>query len=766
MNFTLIKKVALAISFYILAIFSINCQISPIVLNHLPDDVQPVIGAWFWTEDDFKPEGYKVFLDQVDKHSSYNLLSTANRRPGRDITDIDVYNQIKEAVEYANKLGIKIALELDIRLARRKFAAMYPDELQEAVILQEVELSANNSVECVIQSRKNLRDHMNGRKEKYVPLRGSLLRVYSYEKTEKGIDPTTLKDITLECTTPVSSKDSVVVHIPPYENSSQKQACVLVSFTHLTPAIFAPHMMDFENKIIESYSDIPLAGGIRDEWGFPPISERGVSNLFWYSKFYSLKYAENTNGRDLLSDFLLMYVGVSGKESERYNAINQYMEMNWKRNAALEENFYNKIKEVFGSEAVLLSHPTWYPYPEQREYRKNGLYWWSAKRDWAQTDEVTPFAARTALAKKWGIGYNQYYSTQRKDYNEELWSSALAGERINYHPIYPSQSEKRHIELLQGNLMRGESRVRLLNFISKAPLDCPVAIIFGHSSTMNWAGPYYEDLGMDLVDNLWSKGIMTDLIPTTEIENGNLLVDDEGWVHYGKQRYAAVVLYNPEFEKLSTADFFNKAAKGQTNLFRIGDWTYDFNGNRFNGNAALPQDMFAANNMEPIILKVSKILKRNKTALQTPATRILEGFGHTSNAFPAKGFSRLIDGTLIQVAGTNDAAGDIIDSRMRIGKYDVDFNAIGVAAVRLDEKGDVQALAVGGLKFFKTREFVIQLNERIDVALWKNDDGKFQGVIQGFDGEIPQQLLSITKDWMRLNVPKPWRKYKNQAVLN
>ena len=139
-----------------------------------------------------------------------------------------------------------------------------------------------------------------------------------------------------------------------------------------------------------------------------------------------------------------MHVGISGKESDRYMAINQYMELNWQRNAALEDNFYRILKEVFGPKAVLISHPTWYPYPEQREYRKNGLYWWVAKRDWAQTDEVTPFAVRTALAKKWNspVWYNQYYDYMRdkNSYQLELWSSALAGGRLNYHPSYSSRN--------------------------------------------------------------------------------------------------------------------------------------------------------------------------------------------------------------------------------------------------------------------------------------------------------------------------------------
>jgi len=78
-----------------------------------------------------------------------------------------------------------------------------------------------------------------------------------------------------------------------------------------------------------------------------------------------------------------------------------------------------------------------------------------------------------------------------------------------------------------------------------------------------------------------------------------------------------------------------------------------------------------------------------------------------------------------------------------------------VAAVRLDEKGRVQALAAGGLKFFKTGDFVIQLDRGVDVALWRDDNGKFEGVIQGLKGKIPLPLLAITKDWVHLSVPVP-----------
>lgn len=733
------------------------------VLHHLPNNVLPVIGAWFWKKEELEPEGYKYFIDHVNTHSAYNLLTTAIRIPGRYITDVDVHNQVKLAVAYAKEKGIQIAFELDPRSVRRKFEAMYPDELQESLWLEEVMLSEDTPAEAVVRSI-DLSDHMNGRKVPYISLRGSLLRVYSYHKTADGIDPTTLKDITKECIVTTSSKDSLVVRIPANKNNSQLQACVMVSFTHLTPDVFAPHLMEFQHQLIQNYSDVPLAGVMKDEWGFPPstpANRMALGNHFWYSKHYALAYAKETGGRELLGDCLLMYAGLKGQESDRVMAINHYMEMNRQRNSALEDDFYHTTKKVFGPEAAVVTHPTWYPYPDRLESKKNGLDWWVAKRDWAQTDEVTPFAARTALAKKWNspVWYNQYYdfAHDKNSYQRELWSSVLAGGRINFHPTpSPARNERSgdYLELLRGNLMRGESRVHLLDFISKSPLNSPVAVIFGHPSTMNWAGPYPEDLGMKLVDSLWSMGIPTDVIPTSEIENNSLLVDENGWIHYGKQRYAAVILYNPEFEKTSTAAFFNQASKGKTNLFRIGNWTKDFNGNTLDGNAALPKAMVAGD-IKSVMLDVSKIMKKRKIDFQTPASRILEGFGHVSKAPPTKGFCRLIDGTLIQVAGTNDAAGDIIDSKMKVGKYDVIFNAIGVAGVRLDEKGNVQALAAGGLKYFKTGDFVIQLDERVDLALWKNDNGEFEGVIQGLKGEIPSQLLNITKGWIHLTVPAP-----------
>jgi hypothetical protein len=302
--------------------------------------------------------------------------------------------------------------------------------------------------------------------------------------------------------------------------------------------------------------------------------------------------------------------------------------------------------------------------------------------------------------------------------------------------------------------MRAESRVRLLNYISKSPLDCPVALVFGHAGAMNWAGASYNDVGMELADKLWQDGYPADLIPSSEIENGNLYIDDDGWICYGTQRYAAVVLYHPEFEKPSTSSFFNKAQEGPTTLFRVGNWTKDFNGQTINGEKELPNTMVESE-INSVVPEITTALQKQNILPQTPAISQLTGFLHTSSSPPATGFCRLIDGTIIQIAGTDSVSGDPIQSKISIGDYDVTFDAIGVAAVRLDVKGRVEAMAAGGLKHFKVKDFEIKLDKEVDIALWMDKKGNWKGVLQGWNGAIPAQLMTITKDWIRINVPVP-----------
>jgi len=726
--------------------------------TRLPDTVAPQIGCWFWTDDDLKPDGWRPFLDMAAAHTSWTLLSTSIRIPRAEVTDADLHDRIKAAAEYARARGMGVVMDLDVRLARAAFQKLYPDELQEMLRLREVELRDAGSVALAIAS-DTPSDHYTFRATPYVPLAGRLVRVYAYVRGPQGIDSATVRDITAECDLREAGPKQVVVSIPCSKKTAGRRACVMAAFAHFTPDVFAPHLLAFQREVIHAYKDVLLVGVCKDEWGFPPCYDGcPAKNDFWFSRPMAEAYAKRPGRGDLLRDALLMWAGERGRVAERQAAINHYMELCRERNAAIEDDFYKATKETFGPKAVVATHPTWWPFPDTREFKKNGLDWWQVTRDLAQTDEVTPFCVRTALAKKWAspTWYNMYYATGVAAYEKGLWTHALGGGRINYHPLYPHPKPLLECtaELLRGRLMRGESRVRLLNFVSRAPLDCPVAVIFGHPSAMNWAGPAYSDVGMALSDALWCAGYPADLIPSSEIRTKALKVAEDGSVQYGAQRYAAVVLYHPEFEGAETAAFFKAAAAGKTALFRVGNWTADFDGQPYDGIAALPPQVTACTDAGACAAQIVAKLREGGVAPQAAAVPWNE-FGLQSAAPPVKGQCRLVDGTQILIAGEKDPAGDPIQTILEVRGHKVVVEAVGLVAVRLRADGTLDALAAGGLKRLQVGPLTVELETPADVALWHDAQGKTCGVLQDYAGEVPAALAALASEWRRLAVPPP-----------
>lgn len=731
----------------------------------LPSGVPPVMVTWGWWENEFEPDGYKPFIDAHAEHSGVNYLTTTLRVPLKEVTDADVHEQIERAAAYARQRGMAIVMDLDVRLARNAFRLAYPNELQQMVRLREVALQSRGNVVLKIPS-EDLNDHYTFRTVHYIPLSGHLLRVYSYKRGPGGIDPDSVRDLTgRPRVSALRSKDGVSVTIACEGEDEGRTACAIACFTHFYPDVFSPHLDEFQRRILEGYRGGALAGACKDEWGFPPCMDGCPDkNDYWYSRFRAEAYARRTGDRDLLRDFLLMTYGERGRESERQAAINHFMEMSTQRNGAIEDHFYHAVKEVFGPSAVVATHPTWFPYPGRSEFKKNGLHWWIATRDLAQTDEVTPYCARTSLAKKWNspVWYNMFYAPEYPAYAESVWAHALGGGRISYHPLYPAGSHgqdrdfyESHVGLLRGGLMRGDCRIRLLNFIVKSPLDCPAAVIFGHPCAMNWAGPAYDDVGMEVADGLWRAGYPADLIPSSEIGGEALRVGDDGSIWYGPQRYQAVVLYHPEFERRESAGFWGKAARGKTTLARVGDWTRDFDGRPLDERTSLPASMTALPDGPTALAHVVARLKELGVAPQTPANRKMDMFGGKCFAPPPGGRCRLIDGTEILLSGADEVAGDPIQTTFDVAGTPVAVDAVGVVGVRLSSDGRLDALAAGGLKRIEAADLKIELAERVDVALWRDGQGKWQGVLQGCDGPVPAPLTALTDDWLRLGLPTP-----------
>jgi hypothetical protein len=384
---------------------------------------------------------------------------------------------------------------------------------------------------------------------------------------------------------------------------------------------------------------------------------------------------------------------------------------------------------------------------------KNGYFWWWAKRSYGGTDEDFPISLATALAKKMDlpVWYNQYYRGT-KDLYIRVWQAARSGGRLSFlgAPRY----------LVDPALMRAETRIRMLNFITKAPLDCPVAVVFGHAASLNWVGPHFGDLGWSFAHQMRQEGFPADDISSNEIQSGALRTTKDGWVAYGPQRYRALVFLNPEYEPASTFDFLRRAAVSKTFVFIRGTSAYTFDGKKRNP----AETLVPGADTNPTPGQVATFLQGQVYPSGVP---------HLTN--PAD-ISYLTDGTCFIARGTNDPSGDEIQGTIYCREANtrrteaITVHATGVFGIRLSDSGSVEALAASGLRSVAVHrgfygsfaagrgpEFQLSFDHPTDVAIWHDPDGKWRGAIQGTT-VVPSSLLRLTRNWIYLALPPPVRK--------
>ena len=118
------------------------------------------------------------------------------------------------------------------------------------------------------------------------------------------------------------------------------------------------------------------------------------------------------------------------------------------------------------------------------------------------------------------------------------------------------------------------------------------------------------------------------------------------------------------------------------------------------------------------------------------------------------GTLRLIDGTAIRIrADWDHPCGLPIDETVESNGVKVELAAEGLAAVRA-EKGQIVALAAGGLRRVQAPGLSLALDRPEDVVLLKID-GEWHGIWQTADanGPVPAPLAALTSHWMRLILP-------------
>ncbi|QOV18643.1 hypothetical protein INP51_11590 [Blautia liquoris] len=533
---------------------------------------------WKWDDHSMKSNLIEKLADLTDRFGA-DAISVADHWVRAPFDDEVLQGHFRECADYLHKKGKKLYAETCIRKEGAGFFKQYPKDRAWLAHMVEVQLDENGnaSVELDIEpvyhfwrvSGENGPDVVLGAwafqkhsDTEYVPescqvIKDRVIINNSLQKTAEGRPKNTLS-------------------IQGGMESAGKTALAIVGTLQPIPDLASPHLMDYYRTMLKTAKAAHVDGVFSDEWGYDVILEvqedrpnEHNNNLLIrhlsVSDAMAGHYRKIYGGRDMYQDMLCLYYAPAGQEEKSIAAINRYNENLRQIMADNDRKMLKAVKEILGPDAFYGVHPTWWGSVSALNFEvfKNGFYWWDAVRDIAQTDETVLMPIRTALAHKWGssIWYNMWYSMGTLDiktYYKETWNNVRFGGRTHYLG-YECPNEPNVLQLYQPGLLeeleKMDSRVRLLDDHQTSQPDSRVLMLFGMEALTNWRlydnphpGWTSQNKNMEKVFRTAAKlyeKLLFDLVPTTEIANGSLKIEN-GKAVYGNQTYDMVVLMMPE----------------------------------------------------------------------------------------------------------------------------------------------------------------------------------------------------------------------------
>ena len=765
--------------------------LNPTAPDRLPKEldgrsVTPEIGCFWSYGDDWSNGQGDVYKNQIDAEAPYGAfdavlltLRSCNTIVGNE----KARDAAKKAAEYAReRYGIGTLLDIDVRIARYDFEKARPDLAQERLLFMETEIAGEGEKGNLKFSCPNLSDHYTGNAPYFVR-GGRVVKAWCYRRTADGaIDPGSVIDVSDSV---VWDKTQYVVDKKPIDkvDSTSRNGLSVsfdrsemakrgdfitcaAAFRYSYPDLFADETLELEKKLYESFRDVPALGVGKDEWGFPPCFNRvDALDDYWYSERMRAAYAKKYGNRDLVDDLFLAFRPQADKNDERVECVDRFRRLCGDRVVEYEFQNYAAAKAIWGDDAFVGVHCTWYPWPNMLEMRKGGIMWWKAPRDVAQVDEYVPFCVRNSLAKACdSLWVNMFYANALAPYVWEHWTAAASGGRVHIHQIYPrnENSPTNPIDpkwlpiVADAGAGKIRQKIRMLNLVSNSQVDAPVAVIFGRFAASNPLRPEYMTVGVDVCDRLATRGYPADLTPIDEMSSATLdgkprWTVNDGYLQYGNQKYHAVILNGESpAEGADYAAFRALAASAKeckTQIISLAPGA-------------------SKEEKDALVEGVVATLKERGVPEQTAWVRDEFAFGggdEISTRPPRRAFSRFLDGTLLWISAQENDLGDpIVLNKEKIalagGKSTPEISAVanGVFAARFNDDGELTAVVASELKSLSIGEFNATLSEDvigddpIDVAIWKTNDGKWFGVFQRSRNELPEALEGLASTWKYL----------------
>jgi len=664
-------------------------------------------------------------FDLYRDRSDWNVLTYCARFSDHD--DPRVMERVAEAAKTMRAVGIELLMENDPRLMRDGFLRRFPDEYLRLRQFAVVEADADGFAHFEVRM-ESMQDY--GGRVQYAfwrPGRIVALRAVVRDRMREVF-----------ATESACTEEAVSGMVRGLAPGERLLVEVEWPLREIDPA--SPHLPGYARELMLRYRDLGVAGLMRDEYTFRKAACDAIQEhrAFWYSPHFAEAYARRSGGRGLDDDLPLLAIGLDTPLA--HAAAIDYTLTIYDVIKATEEDFYAANKEYFGRDVHVAKHTTWITDICPWEFFGNGLVWWAAPRDWSQSDECNPVPVSTGMMKKFGtpLWLNEGYGPNPEHYVKTLWRYIPCGGRMVYHLIFGWDPAKTSLarytdlderayhaqaDLLSVAAIRAEEISRLLPLVTRSPIDCPVAHVFGHERVVDWLSKDdFCNWGKALLEGLGERGYYADAYPATEFDADTFAVDDENYLRVGQQRYSVCILH-----RLSDRE------RAKWNALLAG------------------RDIRTRIFTDPEIQEVADCLDEIHAVRQTPLGPDGMGGSKDNRLPPPDGLMFLVDGTAVRVKGASpDFAGDPIAGELETNGCRVRYAARGLCAARCDN-GDLTAFAGGEVTCVEGPGLSLTLDEPTDIALAKIN-GEWHGVWQtpNSSAPVPAPLLAVTPHWIRL----------------
>ena len=686
-------------------------------VERMPNTANPELLYWFISPSEIKDGTYQRDLDLIAANGTFNFIFLTQRE-GADFYDYPTMHPIfKNLVARARAKGIKVGLQLwtdDKRVPQ--------DQTQGIVIENELKLDVRGQADCTAETRW-VRLTGNSADVPRLCLRSELLRVYAFKKSADGeYIPGGVVDVTGETRKTASTANTVSLHIQASPQLAGYTAYVMTVHYHRYPDMFSKFMTESFVDAMSAYKDIGFEGGALDEFGYMALHK--AANETFRGRFYTRNmaafYKERTS-EDLIRTLFDMRYAPQGDPGVRVRAINNYFDTLRQGPLQMERRFFNATTEIFGQRAFHGIHNTFHNHLTGDEIWSTCINWWSAPRDYSQTDESTPMTTRLGmgLARPRAVIYDQHYGSVQSFLREAIFDARFNC-RVHYHALNDQHgwgTDMRDPEMMR-MVSAVENKVRLLNHFDTPRPAMNVLFLFGFPALANWFPLENQRNDWDINGSLmaeekavaaWKAGYRGAFASSCLIDEGKITTDSRGGILFGGHRFTALVFIGPQYSKELTLQLLEKFTAGGGKLMLDGTATEDFAGNdirdRFN---RLQRSAVATSfDVESMTKLGVEKLALDDGAIYEDGSVVLTDLESLVSNQP-KPFSINIQGHVFS------------------GAY------IGLFAIKCDADGRIMKLAAGGLQELKCEEKTIaSLSSPADSVLLRGPKGRYRGIVVG-----------------------------------